>query len=382
MFAIINPLVPTTEIEDEDLAFDLIKKASGLACQLPFVIRKSLGDLIRPMNSYYSNFIEGYYTSPHDIDRALYFSHDEYDAQKKAFKRFAVAQTQIKWKIDDGSDLPSDPTDIHYLNWLYNEIFKHYPPKHFEVLLRPDERQRAIPSWILGKGYLRNNYMILLENFEKVFRTSKRHSRIERIMILGAAHQRLLRIKPFTYGNLMVASLMSHACIQQCGLDGSLWSVARGLAWNASEYKSLFMDASRYETDTNIAEMSLLKFCRFFLKICIKEIDFMASLLKPEALLHRMSEHVREEVLAKKLHKGSFKILRESFLTGEVQRSRVGEITGYSERMARDIVSDLLNKGYLKSDEKPSSPLVLAFPLKIVNHWFPRLYFDYLELPI
>jgi len=378
----IDPLCPSTEIEDEDLVVDLIKKASGLACQLPSVIRKSLGYLIRPMNSFYSNFIEGYYTSPREIDCALSSTHKEFDSQKRALQNFAVAQTNIKWKIDDGSDPPFEPTDIDYLKWLYREIFKSYRHEHFEVLLRPDERQRAIPSGELGKGLPRSDYLSLMEYFKKTYRSNNRFSKVEQFMILGATHQRLLRIKPFSHGNIMVASLMSHACIQKCGLDGSLWSVARALAWNAPEYRALFMDASRIEMDKSIAEMSLLKFCRFFLKICIEEIDFMASLLKPEALLHRMGEHVREEILSKRLHKGSFKILRESFLTGEVQRSRFGEITGYSERMARDIVSDLLNKGYLKSDEKPCSPLVLAFPLKIVDHWFPRLYFDYLGLPI
>ncbi len=76
---------------------------------------------------------------------------------------------------------------------------------------------------------------------------------------------------------------------------------------------------------------------------------------------------------AEHLPKGSFPLLREALLTGEVPRGRVGEITGYGERMARNVVSDLLKKGYLKS-AGTHAPLVLSFPIDTVERWFPRLY--------
>jgi hypothetical protein len=86
-----------------------------------------------------------------------------------------------------------------------------------------------------------------------------------------------------------------------------------------------------------------------------------------------MRLHIEEETQLGNLPKGSFAILREALLTGEVPRGRPGKITGYSERMARYVVSDLLKKGYLKS-ENTRSPLVLSFPIEAVERWFPRLY--------
>jgi hypothetical protein len=44
------------------------------------------------------------------------------------------------------------------------------------------------------------------------------------------------------------------------------------------------------------------------------------------------------------LPKGSFPLLREALLAGEIPRGRAGEITGYGKRMARMVVSDLLKK--------------------------------------
>jgi Fic family protein len=71
----------------------------------------------------------------------------------------------------------------------------------------------------------------------------KKLSRVQQIIGLGAAHHRLLWIHPFYDGNGRVTRLMSHASIMRCGIGSSLWSVARGLAKNVEEYKSLLIAA-------------------------------------------------------------------------------------------------------------------------------------------
>lgn len=53
----------------ENLAFDLAREASELSGQL--LVRRSVAELVRSMNCYYSNLIEGHYTHSRDIDRAL-----------------------------------------------------------------------------------------------------------------------------------------------------------------------------------------------------------------------------------------------------------------------------------------------------------------------
>ena len=55
----------------ENLAFDLAREASELSAQLHLVVRLSVAELVRSMNCYYSNLIEGHNTHPRDIDRAL-----------------------------------------------------------------------------------------------------------------------------------------------------------------------------------------------------------------------------------------------------------------------------------------------------------------------
>ena len=50
-----------------DLALDLTQKSAGFRRSLPPTLLASLADLVRAMNCYYSNLIEGHDTHPVDI---------------------------------------------------------------------------------------------------------------------------------------------------------------------------------------------------------------------------------------------------------------------------------------------------------------------------
>src|SRR5580700_4120324 len=54
-----------------DLAFELAARSSGFRHSLPNGIVDTLADLVRSINCYYSNLIEGHRTHPVDIEKAL-----------------------------------------------------------------------------------------------------------------------------------------------------------------------------------------------------------------------------------------------------------------------------------------------------------------------
>jgi Fic family protein len=379
-------LPPDGESRLEDLAVDVATKASGLASQLPSAVRQGVGDLVRSMNCYYSNLIEGHDTHPRDIDRALSYADYSTDAQKRGLQREAVAHIEVQRLIDHHEDLQVETTSVDYLVWLHREFCQRLPEELLWVQ-NPDtgKRLRMTPGE-LRTGRVQVGRHIppdaeALPRFMNRFAAAydrKRLSKVRQIVALGAAHHRLLWIHPFYDGNGRVTRLMSHASLQRYGVGSSLWSVARGLARNVKEYKALLMAADeprRGDLDGRgtLSTQALIKFCEFFLTICIDQIDFMASLLEPSDLLRRMRLHTEEEVQKGNLPKGSFPLLREALLSGKVQRGHAGEITGYGERMARNVVSNLIKKGYLKSDTT-RSPLVLSFPIDAIERFFPKLY--------
>ena len=379
-------LPPDGERRLEDLALDLATKASGLASQLPPAVRRGVGDLVRSMNCYYSNLIEGHDTHPRDIDRALAHADYSTDPQKRALQLEAVAHIEVQRLIDHREDLQAETTSTDYIAWLHREFCNRLPEEMLWVENPDNGRRIQIESGLLRTGWVQVGRHIppsaealprFLKRFTDAYDNSKL-SRVRQIIALGAAHHRLLWIHPFFDGNGRVTRLMSHASLQRCGVGSSLWSVARGLARHVQEYKALLMAADgprRGDLDGRgtLSTQALTAFCEFFLTICTDQVEFMASLLDPSDLLRRMRLHIEEEVEVATLPKSSFPLLREALLAGEVPRGRAPEITGYGERMARNVVSELIKKGYLKSDST-RAPLTLAFPIDAVERWFPRLY--------
>jgi hypothetical protein len=65
-----------------DLALDLTQKSAGFRRSLPPSLLASLADLVRAMNCYYSNLIEGHDTHTVDIERAMKNDYSQ-DARKR-----------------------------------------------------------------------------------------------------------------------------------------------------------------------------------------------------------------------------------------------------------------------------------------------------------
>ncbi|HBJ42922.1 MAG TPA: cell filamentation protein Fic, partial [Hyphomonas sp.] len=84
-----------------DLTVDLASRAAGFRRSLPDGVRKALADLVRAMNCYYSNLIEGHDTHPIDIERALKNDYSS-DAHKRDLQLEARAHITVQRWIDGG----------------------------------------------------------------------------------------------------------------------------------------------------------------------------------------------------------------------------------------------------------------------------------------
>src|SRR5258708_3048585 len=84
-----------------DLALELTRKSAGFRRSLPSSIQVSLADLVRAMNCYYSNLIEGHDTHPVDIERALKNDYSQ-DARKRDLQHEAKAHITVQKWIDTG----------------------------------------------------------------------------------------------------------------------------------------------------------------------------------------------------------------------------------------------------------------------------------------
>jgi Fic family protein len=369
----------------DDLAFDLVSSSAGLAGLIHPTVRDGIGELVRSMNCYYSNLIEGHNTVPRDIERALAHDYSENDRKKRDLQLEALAHIEVQRMIDLGEEDPSAPASVSYLRWLHREFCQRLPEDLLWVE-NPDtgERVRVVPGEIRERGVAVGVHVPphgpalaeCLARFENAYAAPM--TKLLGIIAVPAAHHRLLWIHPFLDGNGRVARLMSHSMFRRLGMGSSLWSVSRGLARNVQEYKRLLMAADQprendYDGRGSLSERALKDFCEFFLRTCVDQVKFMQSMLDPANLLPRMELFCRDEAHAGRLPESAFAVLREAVLRGEVERGGVAALVHLQERAARNVTAELVKRRLLVS-RGHRAPLRLGFPVEAVERWFPALY--------
>jgi Fic family protein len=98
---LMEPMLPSEgQRELEDLAVCLIEKSAKMAGQLNPIAQEKIGNLVRSMNCYYSNLIEGHNTHPIDIERALKKEFDT-DLKKRDLQLEAKAHIEVQAMIDN-----------------------------------------------------------------------------------------------------------------------------------------------------------------------------------------------------------------------------------------------------------------------------------------
>jgi Fic family protein len=365
-----------------DFTFILGQDAAGLAGRLAPGTAAAVGDLVRGMNCYYSNLIEGHDTRPVDIERAL---HADFAAEQKRrdLQLEAAAHIAVQAAIDtDAIDASLPPSA------LATEIHRQFYDRLPDSLRRVEElgsgrRVEVIPGQWRG-GDVKVGAHIAppadeLSSWMARFDESalERFGRSERLVAIAAAHHRLLWIHPFADGNGRVARLLSHALLRQAGVGSPLWSVARGLARNIDAYRAYLARADDPPQGTLdgrglLSDGRLADFCRFFLATCIDQVRFMRALLVPEALAGRVREFVAAEAAGNRLDTRVQPILEQAVLFGVVPRGDVPGLVGMSERQARRLVRPLVDRGLLTGAK--DAPLRIAFPLGESERLFPHLW--------
>lgn len=84
-----------------DLAVELAARSAGFRRSLPDGVLEALSTLVRAMNCYYSNLIEGHDTHPVDIEKALKNDYST-DTKKRNLQLEAKAHIAVQKWIDEG----------------------------------------------------------------------------------------------------------------------------------------------------------------------------------------------------------------------------------------------------------------------------------------
>ena len=306
-----------------------------------------------------------------DIERAL---KNEYstDRAQRDLQKEAAAHIAVQEWIDSGGLAGRRAVTVEGICEIHRRFCARLP----EDLLRVED-PAGKRTLRLAPGELRRHDVKVgtrvaispgalprfLQRFEEVY---GRLGKTESVLSSAAAHHRLLWMHPFLDGNGRVARLMSHAMLLETLDTGGVWSIARGLARNVQQYKALLANCDRTRRNDldgrgTLSEEALVAFTRFFLTVCIDQVTFMESLIQPDRLHTRILLWAKEEMALGEIPAKSDTILQAILYRGELPRGEADAVAGTGERQARRIVSALLKRGILIS-ENPRAPLRLAFP--------------------
>lgn len=380
----LRPFYPAPSESFRATADELVKDASRLRGVLHPVTRREIGHLLRMMNSYYSNLIEGHHTYPREIEEALQ-DHYSTDPSKRDLQKEAVAHMETEEEVREevNRDPEINPASQDFLRWIHERFFQRLPEEMRVIKSKTGEEYPVIPGeYRYSDVTIGLHAPIKAEDVPVLMRSLERSYSLdglfhpENLASVFSAHHRLAWIHPFQDGNGRVARIMTQAHLHRLGLIGEgLWSLARGLARTNPSYRTRLAAADAVKHDMmdgrgHLSERGLLQFCEYMAETAFDQVEFMANVLDLENLTKRIRRFVDMDI---GMREEGFYLLREAAITGEFSRGEAPRITGLKERAARELLKHLLDRKLLKSNS-PKGPVRLGLPTEAAEIYFPRLF--------
>lgn len=370
------------------LANELIFKAGMLSSKLHPRTREAVASIIKPMNSYYSNLIEGHFTHPIDIERAMKMDYSS-DLKKRNLQLESVAHINVQEKLEQKLEVEATASvcSPEFIRWIHKEFYLELPDEFRFVEGLNTIVDEVIPGEFrtveiqVGRhiGPAHQSLDRFCQRFFQGYNPESISDPVRRIIAAAASHHRLAWIHPFRDGNGRVMRLYTHAYLSKLGLHGhGLWSITRGFARNQSGYRAALNNAdlqryNDYDGRGNLSDKGLFDFCTFFLETAIDQVDFMTELLDLESIQKRINYFIDLHILRNQFREEHKYILAEVFVKGKIMRKEVERITGKSENTARKILKELIDVGLLVSDD-PNGAVRIHFPIRYVAYFLPKLY--------
>ncbi len=366
-------------------AGDLIRAADQLAGMCQPGALAGLRTLLRSMNSYYSNKIEGQHTLPLEIEQALRNDYST-DDDKARRQRLAVAHMGTEQGLES-----------RWAGWSTADV---WAPQmvcdiHQDLFARLPEADRLVHGGIhpLQPGALRSrqvsvgrhaapatgNLPAFLARWGSFYSQARRGEM--QVLAISAAHHRLAWIHPFPDGNGRVARLHTHLLLGHLGLTNGLWSPLRGFARTHETYYARLAAADEARAGDldgrgNLSERGLEQWMGYVLEQCLDQVRFMSGMLDLQGMKERIAASLsfEQNVVRQGVRTEALRALHYLFATqGELERADFKAMLGLGERMATAQVAALLKRGLVETDS-PYGKLRFGVPQHALRFYFPRLW--------
>ena len=344
----------------------------------------SLAPLLRAMNSYYTNRIEGQHTLPAELERAIKKDYSAVpDVQRRQRLALAHMHTEAWAETTLGADVLPDRMAPLYAPATVCALHQHLfaqlqPAADTDLAWQPGALRARDVTVGQHLAPAHGSVPAFLVRWQEVYGAVRAGEMA--IIAAAASHHRLAWIHPFEDGNGRVARLHTHTLLHAQGLTRGLWSPLRGFARTQATYyaKLAGADAPRagdLDGRGNLSERGLIAFIDYFLDMCIDQARFMSTLLDAAKIRERIAACLHFEV---QQHGGGMRVealypLHYVFLSGPLERGIFKSMTGLGDRTADSLLRALLKRGLLESDS-PKGKVRFGTPLHALRFYFPSLW--------
>ncbi|MBI6798641.1 Fic family protein [Pseudomonas syringae] len=390
-----TPYIPQDKAPDElqDQVVQIMRLDAALHAKIPGPLRLPMMNLLRVVNSYYSNKIEGNSTIPADILRAE-DAPQEFKGAKdlQEIKRHIEAQRRL-------TDEPINQVDVctkSAISRMHREFYVGVPEDMLDIQLNEKgDTVRMVPGEFRHLGVRVGKHIpptveqmpTYLNDFERMYRLDWIHG-LSGFFAAAASHHRLMWIHPFMDGNGRTGRLFTDQYLKAAGFGGyGLWSMSRGFARNVTAYYEMLGAADHPRKDEldgrgELSDSGLLRWTRFFTETALDQVQYFSAQLEPERLGERIDVYFemrsrralsdsKGETLPE-LRIEARDVYKALLYQGDQQRADIQARLGVGERTTRSLLSQMAKEGLITLDGR--KPVALNLSRHSIEFLFPYLW--------
>lgn len=302
----ITPYIKSELLGDyQDKLLELHTADATLNKTIPPSIRRPTEWLLRQVNCFYSNRIEGNLTHPKEFLKSQ--ESEQTSVSDDMLELLSHLEVQIN--MANLGVMASDVRSQKFIKSIHSSFYKRLSPHMMRikgengndalgddgepVLITPGEYRNipvSVGSHVPPGASEINGYMDWFEssyNLERLYGT-------DRVVATAGMHHRLAWIHPFVDGNGRAIRLLTDCFMRCSGFGGyGLWSITRGFARDTKSYYEALKQADtprQGQTDGRgiLSDAGLLYFTKYFIDTALDQVKFFAGLFEPTELRSRI----------------------------------------------------------------------------------------------
>lgn len=403
MISITPYLKPDKLGEYQDKLVELYMADAALNQIIPDSIRESTEWLLRQVNCFYSNKIEGNPTHPKELLKTQEGGNSDEERNYAGAILELLVHLEAQLKSKNSCTSLAEVCKQDFIKELHKSFYEDLPEEH--LIVKDIEGRDAVDAKgkpiLIQPGKYRSlsvkvgsheppdakeitSYMSWLE---QMFNPEIIHG-TNRIIAAAGLHHRLAWIHPFQDGNGRVIRLLTDCYMRCAGFGGyGLWSITRGFGRDTKSYYAALAEADKPRQGDNdgrgiLSDGGLLHFTKYFIDTALDQVSYFSDLLEPRKLGIRVDyyfemrakgglpdENGKGLPLLKITARDIYRLLLEK---GAMSRSAICQHLDKGEQTLRPIIKQMDSEGLISA--KPKRDIELKVSTNSVEFLFPQIW--------